>query len=283
MILVYIALSLVIGFVMLLKKALKVGRARLAEQNSLQEALRLQGDFGRQTGVLTAKLKSGEEISPAAVKQYEYTYKQLMPLLVTHRFELNWQIRELSHKRGDYSPVPDVAKVCEQMYDHVTKQIENAREGSATEEQEIDDLLIAFGSDLESLQKDFTREGLARLSGRAESLKLALPQAAKYWSVEKIEAVRRMLAKTDETVASLGKEDANGADVDEGKTPYEVLGVGPTASMDEIKEAYRQKAKKLHPDLVPDELKEVAEEKFIRVHAAYETLTRRVKAAAASQ
>jgi DnaJ-domain-containing protein 1 len=282
MIFLFIGVGLVIGFVMLCRKALRSGRARLAEENALQEALRLQGEFGRQFEVLTTKLKNGEEISPAAVKHFEYTYKQLMPLLLSHRFILNSHIRQTFRERGDYSDTPDVVKACEQMHNHVTRQIQDASTGSATEAQAIDDLFLAFGSELESLQNDFTREGLARLRERAESLKLALPQAAKYWNVEKIEIVRRLLAKTDETVASLGKENAEGADLDESNNPYKVLGVAPTASMEEIKVAYKEKAKKLHPDLVPDELKELAEEKFKSVQAAYETLTRKVKAVGAS-
>ena len=35
--------------------------------------------------------------------------------------------------------------------------------------------------------------------------------------------------------------------------PRKVLGVGPDASQEEIKKAYRQKAKECHPDLHPDD------------------------------
>jgi DnaJ-class molecular chaperone len=53
-------------------------------------------------------------------------------------------------------------------------------------------------------------------------------------------------------------------------TPYDVLGVAKTASQDEIKKAYRKKAKSLHPDLHPDDPGKQAE--FQAVSAAYDLL-----------
>ena len=52
--------------------------------------------------------------------------------------------------------------------------------------------------------------------------------------------------------------------------PYATLGVKREATQDEIRKAYRQLAKKLHPDLNPGDKK--AEEKFKQVSAAYDIL-----------
>src|SRR5271166_1046390 len=55
------------------------------------------------------------------------------------------------------------------------------------------------------------------------------------------------------------------------KDPYEVLGVARTATPEEIRKAYRQLAKKLHPDLNPGD--KHAEERFKEVSAANELLS----------
>jgi curved DNA-binding protein len=56
------------------------------------------------------------------------------------------------------------------------------------------------------------------------------------------------------------------------KDYYQVLGVGETASEEEIKKAYRRLAKKHHPDANPSGRK-AAEERFKEISEAYETLS----------
>lgn len=55
--------------------------------------------------------------------------------------------------------------------------------------------------------------------------------------------------------------------------PYEVLGVSPNASNDEVKKAYRELSRKYHPDsYVNNPLAELAEEKFKQVQEAYDQI-----------
>lgn len=55
--------------------------------------------------------------------------------------------------------------------------------------------------------------------------------------------------------------------------PYEVLGISPNASNDEVKKAYRELSRKYHPDsYVDNPLSELAEEKFKEVQEAYDQI-----------
>jgi len=59
----------------------------------------------------------------------------------------------------------------------------------------------------------------------------------------------------------------------EPKTPYEILGLVPGASPEEVKEAYIELAKAWHPLFIDDEeLRRVAEEKMEEIDAAYDAL-----------
>ena len=60
------------------------------------------------------------------------------------------------------------------------------------------------------------------------------------------------------------------------KNPYEILGISPTASDDEVKAAYRALARKYHPDNFDDSnpLKELATEKMQEINQAYDEILR---------
>ena len=63
--------------------------------------------------------------------------------------------------------------------------------------------------------------------------------------------------------------------IKETDSAYKILGIDPSATDEEVKRAYREMAKKNHPDLVGnlgDEVRQAAERKFQEINAAYETI-----------
>ena len=65
--------------------------------------------------------------------------------------------------------------------------------------------------------------------------------------------------------------------------PYKILGVSPDADDEAIKKAYRELARKYHPDRYTDtDLADLAGEKMKEINAAYEEITRMREAGAAA-
>ena len=57
------------------------------------------------------------------------------------------------------------------------------------------------------------------------------------------------------------------------KNPYEILGVSKNATDEEIKKAYRELARKYHPDRYADNpLSDLAKEKMQEINEAYDSI-----------
>lgn len=66
--------------------------------------------------------------------------------------------------------------------------------------------------------------------------------------------------------------------------PYKVLGIDRTATDEEVKKAYRELARKYHPDnYVNTPLADLAEEKMKEINEAYETIRKQRKASEQAQ
>ncbi len=60
------------------------------------------------------------------------------------------------------------------------------------------------------------------------------------------------------------------------RDPYEILGLKPNASIEEIHVAYREAAQQYHPDKVAhlgEEFQELAQKKFVEIQEAYDFLS----------
>ena len=85
-----------------------------------------------------------------------------------------------------------------------------------------------------------------------------------------IEAIARVIGLSDADAASVIAMYWKDAD-----SAYSVLGISPSATDEEVKNAYRRMAMKNHPDKVATlgpEVQKAAEEKFRKIQEAYETI-----------
>ena len=101
--------------------------------------------------------------------------------------------------------------------------------------------------------------GIAMADGKVDKSEVGL--------IERI-ATNMGIGRADfESIKAMFVKDSNAA--------YKVLQISPDASNDEVKKAYREMAKKYHPDRVAslgEDIRHAAEEKFQKVNEAYETI-----------
>ena len=92
------------------------------------------------------------------------------------------------------------------------------------------------------------------------------------------EKVRDYLNKPSSKKAYRQDPSASAAPVSP-QSPYDVLGVAPDATDEEVKHAYREKVKHLHPDMLrskglPDEVIATVNDQMARINAAWEAVKR---------
>lgn len=71
--------------------------------------------------------------------------------------------------------------------------------------------------------------------------------------------------------------DKTSSDPQREKTPYDILGIRPGSSKQEIISAYKNAVKKYHPDKLShlgEDFAKLANEKFVEIQKAYDTLMR---------
>jgi len=103
---------------------------------------------------------------------------------------------------------------------------------------------------------------------------------AGFWLVSfVVEAVGSKSKSANDARSNSTNESSRSGDQN-GKEPmwFEILGVAPTASTDEIKAAYRERARQYHPDRVEGlgfEFQQIAEQKMKQLNAAYDRALQR--------
>jgi hypothetical protein len=88
---------------------------------------------------------------------------------------------------------------------------------------------------------------------------------------------KRKQAAGSERFSGGAQDQASAAEEQDDLDPYQVLGVQPGASMEEIRSAYKRLVAKYHPDKVQHlgpEFQKLAHEKFVAVQQAYEKLSK---------
>ena len=123
------------------------------------------------------------------------------------------------------------------------------------------DLVVAInGAPMRSGTELRNRVGLSRIGDEVEL------------TVERGGSERNVTVRVEQVTTTAQRQRATAAlNPDGTQTPYEVLGVKPDASADEIRKVYRKLAKQFHPDLNPG--KPEAEARFKSISAAYDLLS----------
>lgn len=120
---------------------------------------------------------------------------------------------------------------------------------------------------------DFNRLANFRIAWRLQDIFISSSRRIQRAN-EQINTQRSMANNADRIIDSIYNNDfeknRNKLGVPLKKDYYEILGVSNSATKEEIKEAYRKKAKQYHPDLNPNNKE--AEAKFREVTEAYEAL-----------
>ncbi len=104
--------------------------------------------------------------------------------------------------------------------------------------------------------------GIALADGNADSSEVEI--------IERIAMAMGLGATDFQSIKAMFVKDTESA--------YKILGITANATDEEVKTAYREMAKKYHPDKVShlgEDVKKAAEEKFMKVNEAYETIKKK--------